>query len=442
MHRAGTQARAFNIFCCTSRLLERLLEQVAVQLSFYRGDCNQTTMKTVVRTVSIKSTIPDYTAKYEAAVDGRFKSVPFCELSEHGKHAGDEEARIKQTIHCTHLRKGVVGEVVRGLVYASLAITDDKDKTLHNSCKKSPWDLETFKAITGSRTKAHKPLSQILEEDMNLEVDEHIDVSGRTRSGQAVDTHGYIAHNDEIIVLAYSCSTSAFDWLATVPTASSTWDVDKDFGYSGYFSRLECFSCGSDDFKPCVNSEFYHRFLASLPAIRRKIEPLLAADQPPRKLFVAGHSLGAGVATLAACYFMLEFDWTILPHSLVMVTAGSPRSCCRSMKEVIDERRLKMGSSVRLYRVVKGQDIVAAFPPSTAGFTHIVPKIFIADGGTIFQEEEALFDEEQEVASVLEDCTRATLTHTPAPILMKGSTKYDRFLAKMPNGLRDHLPDA
>jgi Lipase (class 3) len=403
-------------------------------------------MKKVSTAVSIKSTIPDYSAQdYEAFVDGRLVTGPFYEMSKLEK---PEAAIIKPSILCTRLGKGAVDEVVRGLVYASLAITDDKEKTLHNSCKKSPWNQETLKAITGSRKKAHQPLSQILDEDMNLKIDEHIDVAGSARSGQkAVDTHGYIAHNDEIIVLAYSCSTSAFDWLPTVPTASSAWDIDKDSGFLGYCSGLEFLSCGSvgcgsDDFKPCVNAEFYHSFLASLPSIRRKIEPLLAADQPPRKLFVTGHSLGAGVATLAACYFMLEIDWTILPHSLVMVTAGSPRSCCRSMKEVIDERRLKMGSSVRLYRVVKGQDIVAAFPPSTSGFTHIVPKIFIDDGGNIFQEEEALFDEEQEAASVLEDSSRATLTHTPAPPPMKGTNKYDRFIAKMPNGLRDHRPDA
>jgi hypothetical protein len=112
------------------------------------------------------------------------------------------------------------------------------------------------------------------------------------------------------------------------------------------------------------------------------------------------------------------------------------------MKEVIDERRLKMGCSVRLYRVVKGQDIVVAFPPSTMGFTHIVPKILIDENGTIYQEEEALFDEEQEAASVNEDNTRMTFCKKPSRIPLTGSNKYDRFLAKMPKGLRDHLPDA
>jgi hypothetical protein len=112
------------------------------------------------------------------------------------------------------------------------------------------------------------------------------------------------------------------------------------------------------------------------------------------------------------------------------------------MKEMIDERRLKMGSSVRLHRVVKGQDIVAAFPSSTSGFAHIVPKILIDDGGTIFKEEEALFDEEQEAASVIEDKIRATFLKRTSPISFTGANKYDRFLAKMPKGIRDHLPDA
>jgi Lipase (class 3) len=274
-------------------------------------------MKKLARTVSIKSTIPDYAAKEEdeASAGAYFVRVPCKETSERREEAF-------KNVRCTLLDPNTVDEVARGLAYASLAFTDEKHNALNTTWKKNPWHIETLKAITGSQEKAERPLSQILEEDMNLEIDEDIDDSGTTRSGQVVDVHGYIAHNDEIIVLAYRCSTPAFDWLSNVPTARRPWDIDKDFRYSGWFSGVDCLGCSSDDFKPCVNSEFYHSFLASLPMIKRNIEPLLAPDQRPRKLFVTGHSLGAGVATLAACYFMLEFDWTMLPHSLIMVTAG------------------------------------------------------------------------------------------------------------------------
>lgn len=275
--------------------------------------CNLRTMKIVARTSSTKSTIPDYTVKEEdeAVAPSPFSSSNMSERLHHGK---------QDAPRCTLLDADTVDEVVRGLVYASLAITDDNYKTLRNIATKNPWHVETLKAITGSREKAHQPLSKILK-DMNLNIDEHINVAGITRSGFA-DVHGYIAHNDEIIVLAYRSSTSAFDWLTSVTMESSAWEVDKDIANSGYCSGMEGFCCSSDDFKPCVNSEFYHSFLASLPLIKRNIEPLLAPDQPPRKLFVTGHSLGAGVATLAACYFMLEFDWAVLSHSLIMVTAG------------------------------------------------------------------------------------------------------------------------
>jgi hypothetical protein len=275
-------------------------------------------MRKLARTVSIKSTIPDYTAKEEdgAVVDAQFLRVPCTETLELREEAIN-------CARCTILDPNTVDEVARGLVYANLAFTDENQNTLSNTYKKKPWHTETLKAITGSPEKAQRPLSQILAEDMNLEIDEGIDVSGTARSGQVVDVHGYIAHNDETIVLAYHCSKSAFDWLADVPTARCPWDIDKDFRNSGWFNGVECLlGCSSDGFKPCVYSEFYHSFLASLPMIKRNIEPLLAPDKQPRKLFVSGHGLGAGVATLAACYFMLEFDWTVLPHSLVMVTAG------------------------------------------------------------------------------------------------------------------------
>ncbi len=42
--------------------------------------------------------------------------------------------------------------------------------------------------------------------------------------------------------------------------------------------------------------------------IKEYIEPLLAPEQPPRMLYVVGHSFGAGIATMTACYFLTEFN--------------------------------------------------------------------------------------------------------------------------------------
>jgi Lipase (class 3) len=359
-----------------------------------------------------------------------------------------------------NLSGDAIDEIARGLSYASLAITDDKTNTLRNIARKNPWHVETLKAITGSEEKSHQPLSRILKEDMNLQLDQHIDIVGVTKSGDFLDTQGYIAHNDETIVLAYRCSTSAFDWLANlanVSTTSSTWEIERNEADENFvlFDGMEAFLCGGDDdgshdrhedYKPRVSSEFYHNFVASLPLIKRNIEPLLAPDQPPRKLFITGHSMGAGVATLAACYFLLEFDWVLLPHSLVMVTAGSPRSCCWSMKDRIDECRLQLGDSVRLYRVVKGDDALVTLPPSALGFVHIVPKIFIDDEGTIAQEDEVIFDMDGlEVDSHAEDIRRGALLEAISQMpSFRSNPKYlyKKLLVETPKGLRDHMPDS
>jgi predicted lipase len=373
-------------------------------------------------------------------------------------------------IRC-NLDKDAIDDIARGLVFASLAITDDKMKTLKKVGKANPWQIEAVKMITGSEERAHQKLSQILQDDMNLQLDEHLDVSGITWDGHFLDTQGYIAHNDEIIVLAYRCTTSAFDWLTNFNSTSSAWEIEADHakGYSGCCSGMDGLCCNTGDvYTPRVHTGFYNNFLASLPVIKQHIEPMLTPDQPPRKLYVTGHSLGAGVATLAACYFMLEFDWTMLPHSLVMVTAGSPRSCCPSMKEVIDERRRNMGDSVRLYRVVKGQDVVAALPPVLLGFAHIVPKVLIGDDATITQQVEhglpsvdddqlVEYDDDDNasrgISAVAGDLGRGVqlgeLYKFPSTdsstysssISCSDSKKYERMISKVPKRLRDHMPE-
>ena len=45
------------------------------------------------------------------------------------------------------------------------------------------------------------------------------------------------------------------------------------------------------------------------PYIEEHILPLLTSDQPSRTLYVVGHSLGAGIASVAACYFLRNMKW-------------------------------------------------------------------------------------------------------------------------------------
>eukprot|EP00957_Ditylum_brightwellii_P058021 4399781-Ditylum_brightwellii.AAC.1 len=122
---------------------------------------------------------------------------------------------------------------------------------------------------------------------MDLKCDDIIDISG-FRHRYAIDTQGYIAHNDEMIVLAFRCSTTGLDWLTNIQSSSSAWEpeIDTEQGHSGALSCIEGLCCrGEETYKPRVHTGFYNNFLAAAPTIDKHIAPLLAPDQPPRKLY-------------------------------------------------------------------------------------------------------------------------------------------------------------
>jgi hypothetical protein len=342
------------------------------------------------------------------------------------------------------LQDEAMQEVSRGMMYASLAITDNKEGTLKKVGRANPWHIEALRMITGSEEQAHKPLETILDEDMDgLVLDWEIDVSGITKGGHFLDTQGYIAHNDEYIVLAFRCTTSAFDWLTNFNTTSSAWELEEDLeqGYSGICSGFDGLCCNIGEYKPRVHTGFYNNFLAALPFIKRHIDPLLQSHERPRKLYVVGHSLGAGIATLAACYFLTEFDWNVLPQSLVIQTAGSPRACCQSMKDVIDKKRKGFGQKTRMYRVVKGKDVVVTVPPKLFGFRHLIDPIFITDGGQI-----VLKTKEEDPETDLLELTKyrdgeEMVENYDYSDDEEFKTKYDRMAARIPKAFRDHMPD-
>jgi pimeloyl-ACP methyl ester carboxylesterase len=272
-------------------------------------------------------------------------------------------------------------ELVLGMQLACLAITDDKPDTLKNVGKANPWQVRTMTLITGSEEDALEPLSIILQDHFRLTADHIMDISGMSRAGHALDTQGYIAHNNKLIVLSYRCTTSASDWLTNLTTTSSAWDMenDADQGHSGFFSSCADYGCCSGTpGKPRVHTGFYNNFLITLPAIRKYIDPLLAPDQPPRTLYVVGHSLGAGIAIMAACYFLLEpvYDWKYSPHKLRIITAGGPRSCSQAMQEQVDAvlRELRPTGQAVLARLVRDKDVVPTVPPEFFGFRHLTEK--------------------------------------------------------------------
>jgi len=341
-------------------------------------------------------------------------------------------------------------EITQGMMYAALSITDDKPDTLKNVTRMNPWHEQALTMLLGSKERAHEPLSQILREHMGLTLDKNIDVSGLTPGGHFLDSQGYIAHNDTTIVLSYRCTTTAFDWLTNFNTSSSEWEIEEDEaqGFSGFCSGFEGLCCGTR--KPRVHTGFYNNFLATLPDIRQYIEPLLKGeDQPPRTLYVTGHSLGAGIATLAACYFLLDYEWT--KHSLVSVTAGSPRACGLAMADWIHERLQQETYNVSMHRLVKGKDVVSTVPPQALGFRHVGRVTRLNEDGTIHMASVATVEEVKEDLSLEDEETKqetAEAMHTAIQDSVKSleedsddKQKYDKMVKRIPARLRDHMPD-
>lgn len=338
-------------------------------------------------------------------------------------------------------------DLVLGTKLACIAITDDKEGTLKNVGKTNPWQIQALTIITGSEEEAHKPLTHILNEHFHLTCDTIIDVRG-LKGGHFHDTQGYIAHNDEIIVLSYRCTTSGFDWLTNLSTSSSAWEPNEDIGqgHSGNCSCLDfLWSDCSGELKPRVHTGFYSNFICSAPMIKQYIEPLLAPDQPPRKLYVVGHSLGAGVATLAACYFLTEFNWAELPHKFVNVTAGSPRAVQVRMQERIQEimKELRPLDKAVVARIVRDKDTVATVPPAILGFRHLDKLIYITRDGRIIVNPNLgsveVVDKEVMEDLLLKNSSFEQCDANEDSITKK--TKYDKMIAKIPGPFRDHMPE-
>ena len=142
---------------------------------------------------------------------------------------------------------------------------------------------------------------------------------------------------------------------------------------------------GDGEYKPRVHTGFYNNFLVTAPLIQQYIDPLLGPDQPKRKLFVVGHSLGAGIATMAACYFLLNHDWATLNQKLVVVTAGSPRAVLESMQQKIhaEWKRLRPLDKLVICRIVRDKDVVPSVPPALFGFRHLDKLVYITKDGQI-----------------------------------------------------------
>ena len=292
-----------------------------------------------------------------------------------------------------------------GCQLATLAILDDDTERLQKESF-GFWHKHAILMITDTFDRPQewkKGLTHVLQTNFGLETDEIINIHGWTPNHRVLDLQGYIAHNDEMVVIAYQSTASLRDNIINIDFLSSTWQVDKDGpeGYAGRFSALEGRkpfhrwrkSQGNGDEPPAmrVHTGFYNNFLAVLPSIQQHVESLIGPDQPPRKVLVCGYSLGGAIATLTGIYLWQQYDWNNkkeVPQHLSVVAMATPRPCETAMARYLNQQLQKeerlSSSSVSFIRVQRNKDLVPHLPMIKLGFEHFPKAVtFLTRDNTI-----------------------------------------------------------
>uniref|UniRef100_A0A7S4ANI4 Fungal lipase-type domain-containing protein n=1 Tax=Pseudo-nitzschia australis TaxID=44445 RepID=A0A7S4ANI4_9STRA len=302
----------------------------------------------------------------------------------------------KRSKKCGSVR---VDEMIYGMKMAHVSCTDDTEDRLATPSPNCMAALELLVGGDDPATTARLPLSEILKERFDLNVDCFIDESGFFR-GRPVDTQGFIASNEDTIVLSYRFTTTIKDWLANLNFTSSEWEPDFDEGLGhaghcscavGWFTKL----CHPQRAKPRAQTAYYNNFIYTIPMIKKHVlEPLMNPENKnakPKKIYVVGFSLGAAISQIAYCYILEKlYDHLKDPsfravERLISVTAGCPRVGDKKFRDVMTKYIKTLNSAgldrAVICRLVYNQDIVPHAPPNILTFRHLGELVYITKNG-------------------------------------------------------------
>lgn len=253
-----------------------------------------------------------------------------------------------------------------------------------------------------------------------------------------------------IIYVVYSCICHIRFYLIYIFN-SIRWElaVDLDQGHSGWCSCLEGRFLTNTD-KRRVHTGFYNNLLQTIPILDEYVKPLLDPSQPPRQLYVVGHSLGAGMSTLATCYFLENYQWKNLPHKLINISIGTPKSMKKDMAEKIEgelSELVPLGKA-SMIRVVMNEDIVARVPPN---YYHVGRLIFLTeDGDVLVNPKDPTVIEVNDMKELIMNRStgsKMSCSATGNDVEKDESegdrslTKYEKKMEKIPKCIREHCPD-
>ncbi|KAF2706320.1 alpha/beta-hydrolase [Pleomassaria siparia CBS 279.74] len=153
----------------------------------------------------------------------------------------------------------------------------------------------------------------------------------------------------EVIVLSFRGSHSVRNWIANF-----------GFGYTKYKAAPTCSKCK-------VHSGFYKAYQESepfyLPALQAAV-----ANYPTYRLTLTGHSLGGGVATVAAGVLRST------GYSADLYTYGSPRAGNAGFANFVSAQP---GITARVTHI---NEPVPKLPPAFLSFRHTTPEYWLSNG--------------------------------------------------------------
>jgi hypothetical protein len=152
-----------------------------------------------------------------------------------------------------------------------------------------------------------------------------------------VGTAGYVIAGKDLIAIVFRGTEDRLDWRTNVRAA---W-VMLQGGVR-------------------VHTGFFQAYWPIRETLFSTVQELLRAN--PRPVYLAGHSLGGALATMATAELANHGDAWIRDSIAACYTFGSPRVGDSSFDQFV---------KVPLYRVTNGVDLVPAVPPALLGYRHV-----------------------------------------------------------------------
>lgn len=180
--------------------------------------------------------------------------------------------------------------------------------------------------------------------------------------GKTIDTQGFIAANEDRILITFSGSESLPDWVTNFISVT--------------------------DPGPFPDSRVHEGFQDALFPVLLTLTRALHIYNPTyhKSIWITGHSLGGALAVLLGSMFVAEG----IPVSGIY-TFGAPRVGDPRFANTLDQ---KLAGS--LYRVVNEGDLVPHLPPQFLGFLHSGKTILFKTDGSRVDEDVAVWTQFQE----------------------------------------------